>query len=73
MMTSQDPQHRLRRLLDIAGKAIIPTAALGLIGFGAWRAWPPAGFIVVGSLLWIDLTIDSFRRRTARTQEGTSP
>jgi hypothetical protein len=40
----------------------IAIASLGLIGFGAWLIYPPLGFLSVGLLLWIDLTIDGFAR-----------
>lgn len=35
---------------------IIAIAALTLIGYGCYRAYPPAGFIVPGLLLWFDIT-----------------
>lgn len=35
-------------------KAIVPLAALALIGYGCWLTYPPAAFITVGALLWLD-------------------
>ncbi len=32
------------------------TFALGLIGYGCFLAYQPAGFIVPGLLIWIDIT-----------------
>ena len=40
-------------------RAIIPVASLSLIGYGAWLAWPPAGPLSVGLLLWLDLSLGS--------------
>lgn len=36
--------------------AILPGLSLGMVGIGAWMAYPPAGPLVVGLLLWIDLS-----------------
>jgi hypothetical protein len=36
--------------------AILPGIALGMIGGGAFAIYPPAGPLVVGLLLWIDLS-----------------
>ncbi len=35
---------------------VMATAALGLIGYGCFLAYQPAGFIVPGFLIWIDIT-----------------
>lgn len=35
---------------------VIAAAALVLIGYGCWLAWPPAGFAIPGLLIWIDVT-----------------
>lgn len=43
-------------------RAVLPLLALGAIGYGAWMAYPPAGPIVVGLLLWVDLTIGTVRK-----------
>ena len=34
----------------------VATCALGLIGYGCFLAYQPAGFIVPGLLMWIDIT-----------------
>ena len=44
--------------------AIIPVTSLGLIGYGAWEVYHPLGYIVVGLLLWVDLSVGSFRKAT---------
>lgn len=48
-------QH-IRDLLAVSGT--------GLMGYGAWLAWPPAGFLVAGALLvcvWLLGTLRSGR------------
>ena len=35
---------------------VMAAAALGLIGYGCFLAYRPAGFIVPGFLIWIDIT-----------------
>ncbi len=52
-----------RKLLS----AIVPIVSLGLIGYGAWEVYHPLGYIVVGLLLWIDITIEASRRRRDAT------
>jgi len=37
--------------------ALAASAALVLLGAGASWIYPPAGLIVVGGLLWLDLTL----------------
>ena len=39
-------------------KIIIPLFSLALIATGVWMIYPPAAFITVGMLLWIDMSID---------------
>ena len=34
----------------------LAAAALGLIGYGSFLAYRPAGFIIPGLLIWIDIT-----------------
>jgi len=36
-------------------QAIFAVLALGLIAAGCWLVYPPAAFMVVGMLLWLDL------------------
>jgi len=39
-------------------------AALALLGYGAWLAWPPAGFMVGGMMaLWASISLGRERRR----------
>jgi hypothetical protein len=40
--------------LRLAGQALPGVAGAGLIAYGAWLAWQPAGFIVAGLLLLAD-------------------
>lgn len=42
----------IRKITMIA----LAAAALGLIGYGSFLAYRPAGFIVPGLLIWIDIT-----------------
>ena len=35
---------------------VLSVLALGLIGYGGYLAFPPAGFILPGVCLWIDLS-----------------
>lgn len=39
----KDARGLFRDLMSLAG--------LGLVGYGCWLAWPPAGFIVPGLLM----------------------
>lgn len=41
---------------------ILAIASLLLIGVGCWLAYPPAGLIVPGALVWLDLTIEGRRK-----------
>lgn len=42
---------------------ILPVVALGLVGVGVgWSVSIPAALIVVGALLWFDVTIGSLRK-----------
>lgn len=34
-----------------AARAVLALLGVGFLGYGAWLAWPPAGWMVVGSLL----------------------
>lgn len=41
-------------LARAAGQALPGLAGLGLVAYGAWLWWPPAGFIAAGALLLAD-------------------
>jgi hypothetical protein len=41
---------------------LVACISLGLIGVGSWLIYPPAGFISVGLLLWIDLSFGGNRK-----------
>ncbi|MFD7774268.1 hypothetical protein [Streptomyces sp. NPDC059753] len=46
-------------------RALPGLAGLGLISYGAWLAWPPAGFLSAGALVLADQVADRIvRRRT---------
>ena len=61
-MSSETPQNLRQRARAFAGRAVGPIGSLGLIGFGCWLAWPPAGFIAVGALIWLDLSIGAWHK-----------
>lgn len=51
----------LRHAAGLAGSATgvvlrigPPAAGLGLVSYGAWLAWAPAGFLVAGALILAD-------------------
>lgn len=53
------------RLAGVAGLAVgalwraLPgLAGLGLVSYGAWLAWPPAGFLMAGVLVLADTVAD---------------
>ncbi len=35
---------------------VLAVVSLGLVGFGCWLAYEPAGFIIPGLLIWIDIS-----------------
>ena len=37
--------------------------SLALVGVGCWLAYPPAGLIVPGLLVWLDLALTGRRRQ----------
>jgi hypothetical protein len=45
---------RLLRVLMLLLR-LMPLAALTLIGVGLWLIYPPAAFLGIGLLVWIDL------------------
>lgn len=61
-MTDQDSPSRRQRIMALCGRAVIPGAALLLIGYGSWSAWKPLGPLSVGLLLWLDLSIGAGRQ-----------
>ena len=36
-------------------KFFISMVPLALIGYGTWLVYPPAAFVVVGGLIWVEL------------------
>lgn len=49
-----------RRMFAVAWGAI----AIALIAYGAWLIYPPCAFIVVGTLMTVDLLLLESRRGT---------
>lgn len=50
-----------------AWRALPGLAGLALVAYGAWLAWPPAGFLTAGALVLADQVADRIsggRRRT---------
>ena len=44
-------------------RGLTAMAGVLMIGYGAWSAYAPAGWIAAGLLLWLDMTSDALRRR----------
>ncbi|HTK34560.1 MAG TPA: hypothetical protein VL358_04630 [Caulobacteraceae bacterium] len=32
-------------------RSALAVVGVGLVGYGSWLAWPPAGFLLVGAML----------------------
>lgn len=45
------PAGTVVRFLLTAGPGL---AGIGLLAYGAWLAWPPAGWMIAGALLLVD-------------------
>jgi hypothetical protein len=45
-------------MVGAAGRALPSLAGLGLVSYGAWLAWPPAGFLTAGVLVLADQVAD---------------
>lgn len=63
LVTLAAPVGAALRALAVALPGLI---AVGLVSYGAWLAWPPAGFIAAGVLLLADRAWEQMRadRRT---------
>lgn len=48
------------------GRALPSLTGLGLVSYGAWLAWPPAGFLAAGVLVLADQVAD-------RVSDGRRP
>lgn len=44
------------------GYSALALGALALVGVGAWMAWPPAGLMGPGLLIWLDLSLVGRKR-----------
>lgn len=42
---------------------VIPILGLGLIAWGLWWVYPPVAPVVVGGLLWLDMTIEHLGKK----------
>ncbi|MFD9943205.1 hypothetical protein ACFWYW_14570 [Nonomuraea sp. NPDC059023] len=51
MLRWAEPAGTAVRVVATAGPGLL---GLGLAAYGAWLAWPPAGFITAGALLLAD-------------------
>jgi hypothetical protein len=45
-------------VVGVAWRALPGFAGLGLVSYGAWLAWRPAGFLVAGALVLADQVAD---------------
>jgi hypothetical protein len=52
------------RALLVTVVAVRGLVALALISYGAWLAYPPAGFVTAGVLLLADRLLDERKERT---------
>lgn len=41
-------------VVGAVGRSLPGVLGLGLVAYGAWLAWPPAGFLAAGGLLLAD-------------------
>ncbi|MER5678682.1 hypothetical protein ABT081_17245 [Streptomyces sp. NPDC002238] len=62
-------QAWVARLAGVAGavtgvlwRALPALLGVGLVAYGAWLAWPPAGFLAAGALLLADQVADRMPR-----------
>lgn len=60
--------RRARRLalLLVAFRLLLALVSLGLVAYGAWQIYRPAGYIVAGGLVWLELA----RAGRPRRREG---
>lgn len=50
-MKNDNPPSRTARVLRKLRNDVALLGGLGLVSYGAWLAWAPAGFMVPGALL----------------------
>lgn len=53
--------HRVRSFASSALRALPGLMGLLLLSFGAWLAWPPAGFMTAGAVILADVVLSSVR------------
>lgn len=44
-------------------RALPGLVGLGLVAYGAWLAWPPAGYLIAGALILADVVTARYPRR----------
>lgn len=49
------------------GRALPGLAGLGLVSYGAWLAWQPAGFVMAGVLILADQVADRLSSGRGKT------
>lgn len=52
--TNEDQEKKLHSTSVLT--TVLAIVALGLVSYGCWLAYRPAGFIVPGLLIWIDIS-----------------
>jgi hypothetical protein len=50
-------------------RALPGLAGLGLVAYGAWLAWPPAGFLAAGALILADVVTARYPGRRPKGGE----
>lgn len=59
-MTHENPARTIRFSMD-ACRLCIALAGAALVGYGAWLWFPPAGFVVLGTLLLVASLVGALR------------
>lgn len=53
-------------VVGVLWRALPSLVGLGLVAYGAWLAWRPAGFLVAGALVLADQVADRVAERKAQ-------
>lgn len=54
-------------VVGVLGRALPSLTGLGLVAYGAWLAWPPAGFLAAGALILADQVADRLNNERRQT------
>lgn len=54
-MTPDQVRARRLALVFVLFRLVLAVGALGAVAYGAWRIYEPAGYIVGGGLVWLEL------------------